>query len=187
MSMIRIISIIIMIPPPAPSGAWQEGRSEEIRGRRSKRARCGDQPCIWSEFENSIRRIWPRPWELPTFEGHSEVEVGNGFGITERLAEYGWKPHRDVLAQKGLSRASIYWYIICMTNRGVRFHRIRDFKRYYFNSLLPTSQLHLLFAARSPGGDLVDLRTVEVHEVLHIRGFDYNFPNYNFRRNKLIV
>ena len=28
----------------------------------------------------------------------------------ERLAEYGWKPHRDFLAQKGLSRASTYWY-----------------------------------------------------------------------------
>ena len=26
----------------------------------------------------------------------------------ERLAEYGWKPHRDLLAQKSLSRASIY-------------------------------------------------------------------------------
>ena len=29
----------------------------------------------------------------------------------ERLAEYGWKPHRDLLAQKNLSRASIYWYM----------------------------------------------------------------------------
>ena len=29
----------------------------------------------------------------------------------ERLAEYGWKPHRASLALKGLSRASIYWYM----------------------------------------------------------------------------
>ena len=31
--------------------------------------------------------------------------------IDERLAEYGWKPHRDCLAQRNLSRASIYWYM----------------------------------------------------------------------------
>ena len=31
--------------------------------------------------------------------------------VLERLAEYGWKPHRDLLAQKSLSRASIYWYM----------------------------------------------------------------------------
>ena len=31
--------------------------------------------------------------------------------LLERLAEYGWKPHRDLLARKGLSRASIYWYM----------------------------------------------------------------------------
>ena len=29
----------------------------------------------------------------------------------ERLAEYGWKPHRIALAQKKLSRASIYWHM----------------------------------------------------------------------------
>ena len=29
----------------------------------------------------------------------------------ERLAEFGWKPHRDLLAQKSLSRASIYWHM----------------------------------------------------------------------------
>ena len=28
---------------------------------------------------------------------------------------------------------------ICVNNRGVRFHRIRDVKHYYFNSILPTS------------------------------------------------
>ena len=31
--------------------------------------------------------------------------------LNERLAEYGRKPHRDVLAQKGISLASIYWYM----------------------------------------------------------------------------
>ena len=25
----------------------------------------------------------------------------------------------------------------CINNKGVRFHRIRDFKQYYFNSVLP--------------------------------------------------
>ena len=29
----------------------------------------------------------------------------------ERLVEYDWNPHRDVLANKGLPRASIYWYM----------------------------------------------------------------------------
>ena len=32
---------------------------------------------------------------------------------------------------------------ICMKNRGVRFHRIRDFEQYYFNSIPPTSQRRL--------------------------------------------
>ena len=30
---------------------------------------------------------------------------------------------------------------ICVKRRGVRFHRIRDFKQYYFNSTPPTSQV----------------------------------------------
>ena len=30
---------------------------------------------------------------------------------TERLAQYGWKPHRDCLAQKSLSGALLYWYV----------------------------------------------------------------------------
>ena len=34
-----------------------------------------------------------------------------GSPCLERLAEYGWKPHRFSLAQRGLSRASIYWYM----------------------------------------------------------------------------
>ena len=53
----------------------------------------------------------------------------------ERLAEYGRKPHPDLLAQTKLSQASIYWYMrertgICVNDRGVQFHRIRDFKQY---------------------------------------------------------
>ena len=39
------------------------------------------------------------------------------WGIYERLAEYGWKPHRDSLAPKSLSRALIYWYM-CSNQRG---------------------------------------------------------------------
>ena len=31
------------------------------------------------------------------------------FLVVERLAEYGWKPHRKGLAQVKLSRASINW------------------------------------------------------------------------------
>ena len=54
----------------------------------------------------------------------------------ERLAEYCWKPHRVCLAQKGLWRATIHWYMhiyiyiyIYIYNKGVRFHRIRDVKQ----------------------------------------------------------
>ena len=60
---------------------------------------------------------------------------------SERLTEYGWKPHRVLLHQKNLSRASICWYMC--ENRGVRIHRIRDFKHYLLNSIPPTSQGHL--------------------------------------------
>ena len=56
----------------------------------------------------------------------------------ERLAEYGWKPHRDFLARAKQSPAPFTG--ICVKHRGVRFHRIRDFKLYYFNSVPPTSQ-----------------------------------------------
>ena len=31
--------------------------------------------------------------------------------VAERLAEYGWKPHRDSLAQQNLARASSHWYM----------------------------------------------------------------------------
>ena len=32
-------------------------------------------------------------------------------GNSERLAEYGWRPHRDFLDRKNLQRASTYWYM----------------------------------------------------------------------------
>ena len=48
--------------------------------------------------------------------------------VDERLAEYGRKTHRGGLAQTYLSRDSIYWYV-CVTHRGVRFHRTRDFRQ----------------------------------------------------------
>ena len=31
--------------------------------------------------------------------------------MIERLAEYGWKPHRICVAQKSLSLASVWWYV----------------------------------------------------------------------------
>ena len=31
--------------------------------------------------------------------------------LHERLADHGWKPHRELLAQKQLSHASIYWHM----------------------------------------------------------------------------
>ena len=30
---------------------------------------------------------------------------------------------------------------ICVKNRGVRFHRVRDFQQYYFNSIPPTCHI----------------------------------------------
>ena len=42
------------------------------------------------------------------------------------LAEYGWKPHRDLLAQEKAYRGP-QLTDICVKHRGVRFHRIRIF------------------------------------------------------------
>ena len=56
----------------------------------------------------------------------------------ERLAEYGWKPHRMCVAQKNDHRPQ--FTCICVKHRGMWFHRIRDIKQYYFNSIPPTSQ-----------------------------------------------
>ena len=57
------------------------------------------------------------------------------------MAEYGWKPHRIRVAQQktyhGLQFAGT------SETQGVWFHRIRDFKHYYFNSIPPTSHLHI--------------------------------------------
>ena len=35
----------------------------------------------------------------------------NDDDLSEMLAEYGWKPHRNLLAQNSLSWASFYWYM----------------------------------------------------------------------------
>ena len=47
--------------------------------------------------------------------GCSQVELGLRVGqlraACERLAEYGWKPHRDFLARKSQSPAPFYWYM----------------------------------------------------------------------------
>ena len=57
--------------------------------------------------------------------------------LCERLADYGWEPHRVVLGSKNCHRPQ--YTGICVNNRGVRFYRIRDFKQYYFNSVPPSS------------------------------------------------
>ena len=58
--------------------------------------------------------------------------------LVERMAEYGWKPHRVVLGSTktyhGPQLAGI-----CVKNGEVRFHRIRDFKQHYFQGIPPTS------------------------------------------------
>ena len=59
----------------------------------------------------------------------------------ERLAEYGWKPHQFPVIQKQRSWAPIYRYM--REQQGVRFHRTRDFKQDYFNSVPPGQPLNL--------------------------------------------
>ena len=66
---------------------------------------------------------------------------------TESLAEYGWEPHRDLLAQQMYRRPPFTG--ICVKHRGVWFHRIRDFKHYYFNSIPPTSHCRGVYARRA--------------------------------------
>ena len=58
---------------------------------------------------------------------------------TQRLAEYGWKPHRAFCQQTYHGPQSTG---ICVNTRRVRFHRIRDFKQYHSNSIPPTSHTH---------------------------------------------
>ena len=50
--------------------------------------------------------------------------------------------HRNCLAQTKYHGPP--FTDMCVKNRGVRFHRIRDFKQYYFNSIRPTSQTLVL-------------------------------------------
>ena len=59
--------------------------------------------------------------------------VPPGGAQAEGLAEYGRKPHRDFLGSK-TTMAGLSLLDVCVKCRGVRFHRIRDFKQYHFNS-----------------------------------------------------
>ena len=73
-----------------------------------------------------------------------------GFLLNERLAEYGWKPHQMFVAQKCLSRASIYWYMH-ETKEGTvssnsRFQTV-SFQQYSANLSLKVS--HRLTGKRS--------------------------------------
>ena len=54
----------------------------------------------------------------------------------ERLVEYAWKPHRDLLAQKTYRGPRVLG--ICVHNRGVWLHRI-ILRQYYFNSIYYTT------------------------------------------------
>ena len=84
-------------------------------------------------------------------------------GKSERLAEYGWKTHRDCSAQEttitGLNLLVYAW-----ENRGARFHRVRDFKQPYFNSIPPTSQAGRMYrpcAARKVLRHVLDERRLD--------------------------
>ena len=56
----------------------------------------------------------------------------------ERLAEYGWKPHRVLVAPKNQSQAPIYWYVR-ETQGGTISSSSRFQAVYYFNSIPPAS------------------------------------------------
>ena len=53
--------------------------------------------------------------------------------------------------------------VICVKCRGVRFHRIRDFKQYYFISILPTPQSYSTFPFqhRKPLGNSLATQTTK--------------------------
>ena len=70
--------------------------------------------------------------------------------FVERLAEYGWKPHRVCLARKGLYRAQCNG--IWVNNRGAPFHRIRDAKQHDFNGIPPTSHVCAVCGIAKGGG-----------------------------------
>ena len=56
----------------------------------------------------------------------------------ERLVEYSWRPHQVFVDQQ--TYRGPQFTDLCVNSTSVRFHRIRDFKQYYFNSVPPTSQ-----------------------------------------------
>ena len=61
---------------------------------------------------------------------------------SERLTDYGWKPRRRLFGSKEpFAGRNLLVCSMRMKNRGVRFRRVRGFKRNYFNSRTPpTSQ-----------------------------------------------
>ena len=69
----------------------------------------------------------------------------------EGLAEYGWKPHRALFDPKKTYHGPQFTGT-SVKSRGVRFHRIRDFKQYHFDSIPSTSHLHRFEALDSDPG-----------------------------------
>ena len=57
----------------------------------------------------------------------------------ERLAEYGWKPHRNLWLKKPVTGLNLL--VHAWATGGVRFHRVRDFKQHCFNSTPPTPRM----------------------------------------------
>ena len=116
--------------------------SREIEPLR--RSFCRHGSCTFTEVARLVPSGKYEPGS-PLSASHQSPTLGlavcSPSFLSERLAEYGWKPHRIVVAQKGLSRASIDWYM--REKQRVRFHRIRDFKQDYFNSIPPTSDSFL--------------------------------------------
>ena len=65
------------------------------------------------------------------------IELPGRALVFERLAEYGRRPHRDCLAEKTAYHGPQSTGI-CVKHRGVRFHRIRDFKLFRQYSANPS-------------------------------------------------
>ena len=74
--------------------SWQRRRIELLRKSTASSTR-SPTPC---------RRT-------PQMSRPSTRTKGTWMYDIKRLVEYGWKPHRDVLAQEYISRPSIYWYM----------------------------------------------------------------------------
>ena len=64
--------------------------------------------------------------------------TGGGSSRNQRLVEYGWKPHREVLAQTNAYQR-LQLTGICVNNRRVQFHRFRDFKQHTISTVFQTA------------------------------------------------